>query len=207
MPPIACRIGGFGGAEGLARFLREAGVERLIDATHPFAARISRNASLAASLAGVPLLAIRRPPWLAVPGDRWTLVADMPAAAKALGEVPRRVFLAVGRQELGPFRACRHRYVIRSVEAPEPSELPEHATVVTARGPFSLAAERALLRHHGIECLVTKNSGGVTGNKLTAARELGLEVVMVARPEKPAVLSVPDHLGALAWLHDTERGV
>ncbi len=131
----------------------------------------------------------------------------MQDAAAVLGAIPRRVFLAVGRQELAPFHKARHHYVIRSVEPPAEAERPGNATIITARGPFDFESEQDLLRRHRIDILVTKNSGGVTGDKLVAARALGLPVIMVARPEKPAVHAVPDHHGALAWLHGTERGV
>lgn len=201
-PPIAHRIGGFGGAEGLAGYLRAEGVDVLVDATHPFAARISANAVAAAGMAGVRLLAVRRPEWVAVAGDRWQVVADMGAAAAALGDAPRRVFLSVGQLELGAFLDhAQHSYVVRSVDPPPVELVPGGAVVLSARGPFDEAGEIALLRQHGIEVLVTKNSGGsATFAKLAAARALGLRVVMVARPVAvgPAVESAG---AALGWLH------
>ncbi|HTR17030.1 MAG TPA: cobalt-precorrin-6A reductase [Acetobacteraceae bacterium] len=204
LPPIPCRIGGFGGAAGLAAYLREQAVDVLVDATHPFAARISASAVEAACAAGIPLLAIRRPPWVAGPGDRWQPVASMTDAAAALGPVPRRVLLTIGRQDLAPFVAAPwHRYLIRSVDAPPPELQPPGAEVLTARGPFDAAGERDLLTRHGIEVLVTKNAGGdATIAKLHAARALGLTVVMVERPALPdgAVESVPDAQAALEWL-------
>jgi precorrin-6A/cobalt-precorrin-6A reductase len=207
LPPIPYRVGGFGGSAGLIRYLRETRTEMMIDATHPFAARMSHHASEAATATGIAFLAIRRPAWQAQPGDRWTQVADLIGAAEALGPIPRHVFLAIGRQELAPFRARPHHYVIRSVERPDAAEAPEGATLLTARGPFDEAAERDLFRKHNIDCLVTKNSGGVTGAKLVAARTLNLPVIIVTRPEKPPAPTVTDEAGALAWLHDTRRGV
>ncbi len=217
LPAVPARRGGFGGVDGLAAYLRMYGVAALIDATHPFAARISQNARAAAQSAGVPMVAVSRPPWIVGPGDRWTEVADMPAATQALGAVPRRVFLTVGQQELAPFRlAPWHRYLIRSVEPPNPALLPPAARCIAARGPFREAAERALLEQENIEVVVTKNSGGAaTAPKLAAARALGIPVVMVARPSipfsGPPGGTVPDAAGALAWLDHVaapwERGV
>jgi precorrin-6A/cobalt-precorrin-6A reductase len=200
LPPIPHRIGGFGGAEGLAAYLRDTGTRVLVDATHPYAARMSANAVAAAAASGVALLAVRRPAWRPVEGDRWTVVPDLFAAAEALGELPRRVFLTVGRQELAPFRAAAHHfYVIRSVEAPD--KLPSCAEVITARGPFDADAEYALLRDRAIEVVVTKNSGGAaTRGKIDAARALRLPVIITARPEKPSAPSVADAAQALDWL-------
>ena len=200
--PVPTRVGGFGGAEGLARYLRDEGIDRLIDATHPFAARISANAAQAADRASVPVLAIRRPAWVAIEGDRWVEVADMAAAADALGARPRTVFLTIGRQEVAAFAAApHHAYVVRTIE-PLHGALPvPRLTTITARGPFDAVAEMALMRETGIEVVVSKNAGGAaTSGKVAAARRLGLPVVMVRRPDKPVVPSVPDAGGALRWL-------
>lgn len=201
-PPIPFRIGGFGGAEGLAEYLRQEGIEALIDATHPFAAQMSMNAARAAELTGVPLLAVCRPAWQPVAGDRWIPVADMAAAVRTLGAAPRRVFLTIGQKELAPFRdAPQHDYIVRSVDAPAPESLPPKAEVITARGPFGEADERRLLQGQKIDVIVTKNSGGTaTEAKLAAARALGIPVVMVERPERPPVETVPGADEALAWL-------
>jgi precorrin-6A/cobalt-precorrin-6A reductase len=197
-PPIPWRVGGFGGVDGLAAYLRREGIRALIDATHPFAARMKANAAQAATMAGVPRVAVLRPAWQARAGDRWIEVADMARAFAALGPERRRVFLAIGRQEISVF-GPPHAYLIRSVDPPDP--LPRNATVVLARGPFTEDGERALLIAHRIEAVVTKNSGGdATAAKLTAAREIGLPVVMVARPAPPEPLVVSDTAGALEWL-------
>jgi precorrin-6A/cobalt-precorrin-6A reductase len=214
LPAIAARRGGFGGIAGLVAYLHGQSIEALIDATHPFAAQMSRHAQEAASQAGVPCAAVLRPAWQTVPGDRWIEVADMKAAAAALGSAPKRVFLTVGQQELAPFAlAPCHTYLIRSVEPPDPASLPPNARCIAARGPFTEADETRLLAGEGIDILVTKNSGGTaTAAKLAAARSLGIPVVMVARPPSPALVSVPDAAEALAWLEHqlaacAERGV
>ncbi len=197
--PLPVRRGGFGGADGLAVFLRDGGFDALVDATHPYATTITRNALLASARAGVAHLRVARPPWRPGPGDRWTEAATLADAAARLGPTPRRVLLTIGRKDLAPFRdAPAHRYVLRSVDPPEPAELPG-ATIVAARGPFALDDELALLRRHRIDALVTKNSGGsATAAKLDAARALGVEVVMLARPAQESP-GVPDVAAALAW--------
>ena len=200
--PVPTRIGGFGGADGLAQYLRAEGIDRLIDATHPFAAVISANAARAAACAGVPLLAIRRPAWSRGAGDLWTEVDDMAQAVAALGPEPRRVFLTIGRQEAGAFAAApQHRYLARTVE-PLGGLLPvPHLTALEARGPFDAESETALMRANGVEVVVSKNSGGAaTYGKIAAARDLAMPVVMVRRPAKPDVPSVPDAEGARLWL-------
>jgi precorrin-6A/cobalt-precorrin-6A reductase len=200
LPAIACRIGGFGGAEGLAAYLRD-GCAACINATHPFAARMSANAVAATAQTDVPLLRILRPAWVAAPGDDWRAVADMAAAARALGVPPRRVLLTIGQKDLAAFAAMpQHHYVIRSIDPPG-GALPPNAAIISARGPFDVAAEIALLRDRGIEVIVTKNSGGdATAAKLAAARALHLPVVMVARPAEPPADTVADVAAALAWL-------
>lgn len=190
--PLDVRTGGFGGADGLADYLRQNRIDMLVDATHPFASAISANAVAAAAAVGIPCLAVRRPPWEEVRGDRWIRVPDIKSAAESLGEEPRRVFLTIGRKDLGPFRDTpRHSYIVRSVDPPPPDLLPPDATVIAARGPFALADEERLLRDRRIDTVVTKNSGGsATAAKLAAARNLGLPVVMVDRPP-PAGAAVP----------------
>jgi precorrin-6A/cobalt-precorrin-6A reductase len=206
--PGKLRRGGFGGAEGLARVLTEERFDLLIDATHPFAVQMKANAIEAACLAGVRLLSIRRPAWVPRESDRWIMVADIEAAAAAIGEKPRRVFLTTGRMALTPFRqAPQHFYIVRSVEAPSPEDLPPRVELITARGPFKAEDEEALLKGHAIDVIVTKNSGGAaTSAKLDAARVLQLPVIMVRRPDLPDAPSVETATGALAWLeraHDS----
>lgn len=189
-PAGALRRGGFGGAAGLADHLRRTGVDRLVDATHPFATRISAQAAEAADIAGVPRLVLQRPPWRPVPGDRWIEVPDVPAAAEALPADARRVFLSIGARDLAPFAGDGRWYLLRVVDPPAALPLPDCA-VVTGRGPFAATDERALLEEHRIDCVVAKNSGGgATYGKLAAARTLGLPVVMIARPPAPSGLVV-----------------
>lgn len=201
-PPVPWRVGGFGGTQGLADYLRREAVELMVDATHPFAVRMKAHAEAAARLAGVKLLAVLRPPWRRQEGECWIAVADMLAAARALGPTPRRVLLTIGQNELAPFRAAPwHRYVVRSIDAPEPACLPPGAEVIAARGPFNEQDECRLLVDRCIEVIVSKNSGGVaTEAKLHAARRLGLPVVMIERPPPPPVETVADAAGALRWL-------
>ncbi|MEV8593799.1 cobalt-precorrin-6A reductase [Streptomyces sp. NPDC052012] len=193
------RVGGFGGAQGLADWLRAQGVCAVVDATHPFAEQITGNAARAADLTGLPLVVLRRPGWRPGPGDVWHPVPSLDAAADLLPRLGRRVFLTTGRLGLAAFAHLTElHFVVRSVEPPEPP-VPPHAHALLARGPFTLADETALLRDHGIDVLVTKDSGGsATSPKLTAARALGLPVVLVRRPPLPrGVCAVPDVATAL----------
>jgi precorrin-6A/cobalt-precorrin-6A reductase len=206
--PVPVRIGGFGGAAGLSAFIEAQTIDVLIDATHPYAAQISANAAEAAARTRVPLLAIERPAWEPVDGDRWIEVADVPAAIAALGSVPRRVFLALGRNELRPFEAAPLLfYLIRSVDPVTPPLAVPQAEYLTGRGPFEEAAERALLVRHRIDVIVAKNSGGTaTYGKIAAARRIGLPVIMLQRPPPRAgaarnieeVLAQLDHVLASA---------
>jgi len=207
LPPIPHRIGGFGGVEGLVRWLSDPGANLLICATHPFAEQMRRHAVEAARRTGIPLLMLERPAWQPAPGDCWVEVPDMAAAAEALGARPQRVLLTVGQKDLAPFAAApHHHYVIRSIERPAIESLPPRVELISARGPFAEEEERALLQQHRIETLVTKNSGGeATAAKLAAARALGVSIVMVQRPPTPAldgveVETAADAAGAVAWL-------
>ncbi|MFR9798013.1 cobalt-precorrin-6A reductase [Streptomyces sp. MS06] len=196
------RTGGFGGAEGLAAWLREQRVDALVDATHPFAAAITANAARAAARTGRELVVLRRPGWQPSPGDRWRSVPSLEGAAELLPRLGRRVFLTTGRLGLAAFADLADlHFVVRSVEPPAPP-LPARADVVLARGPFTVADERALMHRHRVDVLVTKDSGGTaTAAKLTAARELGLPVVLVRRPPLPdGAQTVPDADGALRQL-------
>jgi precorrin-6A/cobalt-precorrin-6A reductase len=203
--PCAVRVGGFGGVDGLVEALREGGFDRLVDATHPFAAVMPWHAAAAAERAGVARLRLLRPPWRAGAGDRWDEVDDLAAAARRLGEIgARRVLLTVGRYDLAAFAATGEgtEFLVRSIEAPDPEVLPG-ATVVTARGPFTVDAEAELLAEHGIDTLVTKNSGAAaTAAKLSAAREAGVRVVMVRRPDPPSGPLVETVEDALDWVAD-----
>ncbi|MDE0409796.1 MAG: cobalt-precorrin-6A reductase [Alphaproteobacteria bacterium] len=202
LPTGTVRVGGFGGTEGLASYLRNEGIGLLIDATHPFATQISAHACEAAARAGTERLALVRPPWCPASGDRWIEVATVEDAAAAIPAGARRVFLTVGVRSLAPF--ARHRdcwFLVRLVDAPaEPIPLARHG-LICARGPFAEDDERALLTEHGIDCLVTRASGGeATAAKLAAARALALPVVMVRRPAPPPGDHAASLEDALAWI-------
>ncbi|CAK0753648.1 Precorrin-6A reductase [Azospirillaceae bacterium] len=201
LPPGTVRVGGFGGVAGLIDYLRAEGIGRVVDATHPFAARISRHAAAACAAVGIPRLQLRRPGWERQAGDRWIEVADMAAAAAALPELGNRVFLAVGRQELAAFAGVPGvAFVARMVEAPEPLSLPG-CSVILARGPFAEADEIRLFRDQAIGVVVSKDSGGgATYPKLAAARALGLPVVLIRRPPPEAGPVVESVAAALAWI-------
>ena len=202
------RVGGFGGPDGLAAYLRAEGIAAVVDATHPFAARMGWNAAAACAVVDVPLLRLERPAWVAGPDDHWIEVDDWDMAVAALAErgkaVPQRVLLALGRQELAPFAQLDEvHFLIRSVDPPDPLPPFAHAEVLLARGPFSLADERELLRQQRIDTIVCKNSGGkATDAKLTAARELGITVVMRRRPQRPATPTAPDAVAAVKWIEE-----
>lgn len=200
--PVPVRVGGFGGVPGLVDWLRAQGVTHLVDATHPFAARMSANAFAAAAQTGVPLVALVRPPWQPGPGDRWQRVPDIAGAVAALAGEGRRVMLAIGRMHLAAFAAQpQHDYLLRLVDPPEaPPPLPRH-TVVIDRGPFSAAADRALMVEHRVELVVSKNAGGAGAvAKLEAARDLGLPVVMIDRPAVPPRPEVGSVAEVLDWI-------
>ena len=206
---LPTRTGGFGGADGLADFVRRESITHVIDATHPFAAEMSRHAVMACTAAKIPLIALERAPWAREASDNWIDVSDIAAAVAALPEKAARVFLAIGRQHIAPFATKpQHTYTLRFVDAPDGAlPLPE-AKVIVARGPFSLESELELMRSRGIEWIVARNSGGTGARaKIDAARALSRPVIMIARPElpeRPQVQSVDD---VLAWLgHDARLG-
>jgi len=206
VPRLPCgevRIGGFGGADGLAAWLRGHGTDAVVDATHPFAARISANAVAATTAAGLPLLVLRRPGWTEGPGDRWHRVPDAATAASVAPELGDRLFLATGSGDLPAFAGVDAWCLLRAVDPPPPP-LPRRHHLVLARGPFTTDGERALLREHRIEALVARDSGGeLTAAKLVAARELGLPVVLIDRPPAPPAPSVTSVPEALEWLAAT----
>jgi precorrin-6A/cobalt-precorrin-6A reductase len=198
LPAGEVRVGGFGGVDGLVAFLAERRVEAVVDATHPFAARISANASRAAALAGVPLLHLRRPGWAEQNGDSWHRVPDLDEAAALLPRLGHRVFLTTGRQGIAAFADSACWFLARSVEPPAPP-MPARLEVILDRGPFTLDGERRLLAEHRIDVLVSKDSGGPAA-KLTAAREKGIPVVLVDRPPLPAGETVATVAEAVDWV-------
>jgi precorrin-6A/cobalt-precorrin-6A reductase len=200
LPPGQVRIGGFGGAAGLTAWLQVHPMRAMVDATHPFAATMSASAAAAAEITGIPLLRVQRPGWTAEPGDDWRWVDSLEQAAAAVRGFGS-VFLTTGRKSLGAFAGLTARCLVRSVDPPSPP-LPERAVVVLARGPFTVEEELTLLREHGVEVVVTKDSGGgMTAAKLTAARVLGIPVVLVRRPPVPAGVPVVAAVEeALTWV-------
>ncbi len=202
VPMGTVRVGGFGGVDGLVGYLREHQIERLIDATHPFAVEISRNAAIAAAQVGIPHLRLMRPAWEAVSSDRWISVQSLEEARQIIPEIARRVFLSIGRQELSYFIAVKTAwFLMRMVDQPQADVIYPNGKILVQRGPFSRVEERSLLQTYGIEVLVTKNSGGsATYAKLEAARELGLPVVIVQRPVLPDIEMVTTVEAAIAWI-------
>ena len=203
-PAGAVRIGGFGGAKGLEQYLRSEGIGLLVNATHPFAAQISRNALAAHHESGIPLLRLLRPPWGKQPGDRWIMARDAVEAAKLCATRSGVVFLTLGVKELPRFRDVTGlRFIARVIEHPDPTILPGCSFIV-ARGPFDLAAEIDLMRGHDVGLMVAKLSGGnATRAKIDAARALSIDVIMINRPEIEGQNDCPicgDVAGALDWI-------
>ena len=199
------RIGGFGGAAGLANYLQENSIDMLIDATHPCAGQITINGAIAANAVNIPHLMLVRPQWEKVSGDNWIEVESVAAAAQAIPEAVNRVFITSGRQQLEPFLQRSHSYpetwyLMRSIDPPD-LELP-NSKVLLDRGPFSLEQERQLLREYQIQAIVSKNSGGdATYAKIIAARELKISIIMVQRPASPEGDKVKSIEDAIAWLY------
>ncbi len=206
--PGEVRVGGFGGADGLADYLVGQRIDLLVDATHPFAATISANARDACARAGVGRLILARPPWRRRPGDRWIEVDDVAQATAELAERGGRAFLTVGVKELHHFARLEGVFcLVRLIEPPAaPPPLADHV-VVTGRGPFTVAGERRLMAAHRIDVVVSKASGGeATYAKIAAARAMGLPVIMVRRPPAPVGERVTSVAAALAWIANRLEG-
>lgn len=201
-PQGEVRIGGFGGAAGLADYLRSAGIEAVIDATHPYAAAISAHAVEACAAAVLPLLRVGRAPWQPQKGDRWIVADSLAACAKVAPDLGRRAFLTIGVKELGSFRDVDDVwFLVRLVDRPpQPIPLARHELIL-ARGPFEAADERALMQRHRIDLVIAKNSGGEsTYGKIAAARDFGLPVLLLRRPLLPPATTVANVPDAIAWL-------
>ncbi|TFV75705.1 cobalt-precorrin-6A reductase [Bradyrhizobium frederickii] len=199
--PLPTRIGGFGGVSGLADYIGREGITHVIDATHPFAAEMSRHAVKACAETTTPLIALERAPWTRASGDNWIDVADVNTAAAALPEAPANVFLAIGRQHIAPFATKpQHTYTLRFVDPPE-APLPFAADVIVSRGPFTLHSELEMMRRRGIAWIVARNSGGDGARaKIDAARRLGLPVLMISRPQLPERRRVERVADVMQWL-------
>jgi precorrin-6A/cobalt-precorrin-6A reductase len=201
LPEGEVRVGGFGGVDGLAAWLVAHNVAAVVDATHPFAARISATAVTGAAAAGVPLLRLHRPGWRPEPGDAWHWADSTADAAALLPTFGERAFLTTGRQDLAAFAHLDCLWFLaRCVDPPTPP-LPPRIEVVLDRGPYTVDGELSLMRTHRIDVLVTKDSGGeLTRPKLVAARTLRLPVVLVRRPPAPNAETVTTVDAALSWV-------
>jgi precorrin-6A/cobalt-precorrin-6A reductase len=208
MSPLATRVGGFSGIEGLIDYLKRERVDLLIDATHPFAARMSRNAIAASTEARIPLLAIERPPWTPISGDDWDEHETIDDAIAALPVTPQNVFSGLGRQSIDALcKAPQHRYVIRVVDRIEPPLNLPRATIIAARGPFRTEDDIKLFEHHGTQFVLAKNSGGSAAySKIEAARLLGIKVHMIRRPAIAPRLTVASVEDAMTWIAVNHRG-
>ena len=198
---LPTRRGGFGGDEGFSDFLDDHRIAAVIDATHPYAARITRRTHSVCSTKGVPLLRLERPGWSPREQDRWRFVAN---EAEAVARIPGDavVFLATGRQSLPAWTGLRARRVYLRVIDPPTAALPFTGDYVVGRAPFDRASEAALFRHLGVTHLVAKDSGSADARpKLDAARDLGVEVILIRRPSRPEGLTVVETTEqALAWV-------
>lgn len=200
--PIPTRIGGFGGTEGLAEYLKDTGITHVVDATHPFAQTMSEQAAQACNETGTPMIALTRPAWTEGPEDIWTRVPDMDRAVATLSTESQRIFLAIGRQEVARFaRYPQHYYLMRMVDVPDdPIPLPNHG-ILEARGPFTYEDDLALLDVHKIGLVISKNSGGDGARaKIDAARALGIPVLMIDRPKPPERRVVTSVDEVMEWL-------
>ncbi|GFG75785.1 cobalt-precorrin-6A reductase [Mycobacterium botniense] len=200
LPAGAVRIGGFGGVDGLRRWLRDEQIGAVVDATHPFAQTITAHAAEACADLGLPYLVLARPAW--DPGDAIVVTSDREAAKTVAVQGFSRVFLTTGRSGVGAFADSDAWFLIRAVTAPDPAVLPRRHQLVLSRGPYHYDGEYALLAEHRIDALVTKNSGGeMTRAKLDAAAALQIPVVMVSRPPLPAGVTTASTVEeAVAWV-------
>ncbi|WP_315831807.1 cobalt-precorrin-6A reductase [Bradyrhizobium prioriisuperbiae] len=200
--PLPTRTGGFGGASGLADYIRRESITHVVDATHPFAAEMSRNAVAACMITQTPLIALERAPWAKATGDSWIEVPDIASAVAALPEQRTRVFLAIGRQHIAPFATRpQHAYTLRFVDPPEAALPLPDADVIVSRGPFTLTGDLDMMRARGIAWIVARNSGGDGARaKIDAAGELGLPVIMIARPQVPDRPRADSVTEVMQWL-------
>jgi precorrin-6A/cobalt-precorrin-6A reductase len=209
-PPGDVRIGGFGGIDGLRDYLVAEKIDLVLDAAHPFAAQMARHAHEACAVLNIPRAKLVRPPWVAAPGDRWTMMPSVAAAATFLRFHPaRRIFLTVGRQEIGPFvplgrddggREAGRWFLTRMIDPPADDVAVPQGETILARGPFAPDDEKALMQQHRIDLLVTKNSGGAAG-KIAAAAELHIPVLMIERPPLPSGTALDSVGAALGWIN------
>ena len=207
LPVGECRLGGFGGVEGLCAYLIEHSITAIIDATHPFASRMGWNAAQASTQTQIPLLRLQRPAWHPTQGDHWHMANDWEQAARWVAELGPRVLLTIGRQELGHFASLNdHWFLIRSVDSPDPLPPFAQAEILLARGPFTLDGEMQLFSSQHINTIVCKNSGGsATDAKLQAARQLNIDVVMLDRPQRPPTSQAATCREAVEWVLNLDK--
>ena len=201
--PIAKRVGGFGGISGLLEYLKSEQITHVIDATHPFASQMSKNAIEACSMAKIPLAALTRPAWQEKKGDNWINVPNLEAAAEHLKQPKKNVLLAIGRQNLVLFYTQpQHNYILRLVDPPDkPLKFPDHSINIS-RGPFTIKNDTALFKNHKIDLVVAKNSGGSGAySKIEVARNLGVSVVMIDRPKIPSRKEIFQTDSVLNWVN------
>lgn len=206
--PGTVRLGGFGGVDGLVRFLRDEKIDAIIDATHPFAAQMSRHARLAAETVKLPRLLLTRPPWRQHPQDNWVIVSDVQGAVAAVAGLAEKkpglrskVFLTIGPQEVDPFlKLTEIDFILRQID-PQETAMPSNVHVILGRGPFTFENEGEVLTQQGVQILVTKASGGAaTYPKIVAARQRKIPVVMIARPDVEPGETATEVAAALRWV-------
>lgn len=202
-PAGLLRMGGFGGVAGLASYLQQEEIDAVVDATHPFAVQMTKQAATATQICNLPRLMLVRPAWMPQEGDRWLSVPTLTAAAEILPGLAQRIFLAIGRQDLMTFAHLEDRwFLMRLLEPPPADAVLPPGEILYGRPPFTVEQERVWMLKYRIDALVSKNSGGSTDAKLQAARELRLPVVMVERPPLPKGDRVATVAEAVAWIVD-----
>ncbi|MBB3661550.1 precorrin-6A/cobalt-precorrin-6A reductase [Prauserella sediminis] len=208
LPQGDIRVGGFGGPDGLARWLADHDIGAVVDATHPFARRISASAATATASAGVPVLRLERPGWQPGDCDDWHWADTLADAARLLPRLGTRALLTTGRQGLAEFAGLDMWLLARCVDPPDEADgpLPARLEVTLSRGPYRVADEAELLRRHRIDVLVTKDSGGdMTAAKLHAARDASIPVIVVRRPARPDMPHSADVKSAVRWVVDRTK--
>ena len=202
-PPGTVREGGFGGASGLANYLRDANVDMVIDATHPFAAAISAHAATAAIKTGRPHLILRRPDWVLPKDAQTTFVSDMATAARQLAASGSRAFLSTGGQELDAFAGIPNVwFLVRLISEPQRKLPLDNYAVITGRPPFSESTEARLLRENDIDIMVSKHSGGILPAKITAAVAQDIPLILIRQPSAPFGAHLTTIDDAIAWIQD-----
>ncbi len=201
LPPGPVHTGGFGGIPGLVSFLETAEIHAVLDATHPFAQKISHHSFIATQKLGIPHIYVVRRAWSKTKADRWYEVPDHQTAAGLIPQLGQHIFLTIGRQELCHYAQVPGWFLMRMIEPPDPNQARPKGEILLQRGPFGLEEEITLMQTHRIDLLVSKNSGGpATFSKILAARRLNCPVIMIQRPSLPNSVQVNTISQAWAWL-------